>query len=307
MQIFIDLNTRRLRRSAAISDQVTQLDFKRGDDAEIEIQFVRGNTVEELPVGAVISFGVKKKDDYDGPALVFSNEFTLSGSGESAKYIGFPNFSTAPIDAELGVGEAPDKKQVDLISDFLIVTPGRKWSTEEFAVRVTNNVTRGDEATPAALPDPAQWMRAPLVLAAPPEDGQIVPVAIDISGALTDGANPVTFPQLLLQEPNVNGRVQYYDEDGIGLLYWQAPQWRLDYSLGGIERSWRATSDVVSPDLVPPSAWAPVSPATGVPVIEPTLDFGTVPAALGQLAIVNTADVYVATSVSPAKWVQINN
>lgn len=78
MQIFVDLNTKKLRRSVGDSRAVTRLDFKRGDSASLEIFFVSDGEEVSLPTGSAITFGLKTDGKYDANALVLHTDFTKS-------------------------------------------------------------------------------------------------------------------------------------------------------------------------------------------------------------------------------------
>jgi hypothetical protein len=104
------------------------------------------------------------------------------------------------------------------------------------------------------------------------------PVMI-VTGTLTDGTDPVTFPVLPYMDI-YNGKGEYYADGGDYSINWQGSQfpegWALYKSVYGVISVWTSTADVATPDLVPsgawnattnPDAWKPVSPATGTPVV----------------------------------------
>jgi hypothetical protein len=154
MKIFIDLDTRKLRVSAANSQPAMPPKVKRGDDTPMEVIYVRGTTKEQLAVASVITFACKTKGEYDGTAVVYDNDFTLSGSGSSAVYSARPSFNTAALNAALmlDADTSNDKASIELMGEITWVdgVTGAVTSTETFAVFVENDVIRGDEAAPAA-------------------------------------------------------------------------------------------------------------------------------------------------------------
>jgi hypothetical protein len=164
MQIVIDLDTRKPQRSLTDSRTATQFDFKRGDDAIVEILFVRGGVQTQLTAGIAITFGVKLRGRYDSLPLVQSNDFTLSGSGATAKYIGYPSFNTEELNEALGIDddESNDIAVLDLMGEISWTEPTTEilTSSETFAVRVNNDVNREDDAPPNALPSPSDWLDA---------------------------------------------------------------------------------------------------------------------------------------------------
>lgn len=158
MQIFIDLDSRKLVKGVTNSQPVTSLDFKRGDDATLDVIYVRGNLQKELATGTAISFGAKNDGEFDGSVVVFEDDFTKSGSGATTVYTATPSFNTVPLNALLNLDSdtANDKKLVNLMGEITWVdgVDGTITSSETFAVRVHNDVIRGTEGTPTALPTP---------------------------------------------------------------------------------------------------------------------------------------------------------
>ena len=164
MQIVIDLDTRKPQRSLTDSRTATQFDFKRGDDAVLEILFVRAGVQTQLTVGIALTFGVKLRGRYDSTPLVQTNDFTLSGSGATAKYIGYPSFNTAELNEAFGIddSETNDVAVLDLMGEISWTEPTTEilTSSETFSVRVNNDVNREDDAPPNALPSPSDWLDA---------------------------------------------------------------------------------------------------------------------------------------------------
>jgi hypothetical protein len=94
-----------------------------------------------------------------------------------------------------------------------------------------------------------------------------------VTGTLTDGSDPVTFPALQFEA--LNDLRPKHMHDGAENVYWDNGQayW---YLTDNVASSWTSTANVPTPDLVPtgdwhetnnPHAWKPESPATGTPVI----------------------------------------
>ena len=324
MQIVIDLDTRKPQRSLTDSRTATQFDFKRGDDAIVEILFVRGGVQTQLTAGIAITFGVKLRGRYDSLPLVQSNDFTLSGSGATAKYIGYPSFNTEELNEALGIDddESNDIAVLDLMGEISWTEPTTEilTSSETFAVRVNNDVNREDDAPPNALPSPSDWLDARAVrfdksqtltdaqkqsargnIDAMPEpiilDAEPVVSTMSVSGTLTDGTNVLTPPEMQFVGI-AQGKPFFESADQYHSIGWNDEQEQFYLSLNDGGAVWTSTAPVSTPDLVPagawhattnPHGWKPLSPATGTPIIS---DVGTAAQAVGQLVRVGTAAPY---------------
>lgn len=162
MQIFLNLATRELRHSLTSSRQVSQLNFKRGDVETVEIFFVAGGEAGEIPAESTIIFCAKRPGEYDGEILVYEDAFPRIGSGASAKYVGTPSFNATPLDTALARDddETNDLPYLDLMGEISWVDgiTGNTTSSTTFAIRVHNDVLKGTEGTPLALPTPEAWL-----------------------------------------------------------------------------------------------------------------------------------------------------
>jgi len=321
MQIVIDLDTRKPQRSLTDSRTATQFDFKRGDDAVLEILFVRAGVQTQLTVGIAITFGVKLRGRYDSTPLVQTNDFALSGSGATAKYIGYPSFNTAELNEAFGIddSETNDVAVLDLMGEISWTEPTTEilTSSETFSVRVNNDVNREDDAPPNALPSPSDWLDARAVrfdksqtltdaqkqsaranIDAMPEpiirDTAPVDSTMRLSGDLTDGTYSTASIDFVF-ETYSGGRPLYSAGDATAIS-WNVSENAWFIIIEGI--AWYSTADVATPDLVPtgawhattnPNAWQPLSPATGTPVVT---DVATAAQAVGQLVRVGAAAPY---------------
>lgn len=269
MQIVIDLDTRKPQRSLTDSRTATQFDFKRGDDAVLEILFVRAGVQTQLTVGIALTFGVKLRGRYDSTPLVQTNDFTLSGSGSTAKYIGYPSFNTEELNEAFGIddSETNDVAVLDLMGEISWTEPTTEilTSSETFSVRVNNDVNREDDAPPNALPSPSDWLDARAVrfdksqsltdaqkqIARGNTDSMPEPIIRDtapvdssmrITGSLTDGTSAVTIPDLIFARI-FDGKPEY-TENGVGSneIGESAPKYRLKYTTQlGVGSYWSLT------------------------------------------------------------------
>jgi hypothetical protein len=156
MRFVIDLDSLELIQSASDRRRVSQVEGKRGDDSPFEVSFVRSGVAEELPALTVLTFGAKQTGKYDVSPVVLHNDFTLSGTGITAKYLGNPSYSTVGLDALFNIDDDAenDVPFVDLMAEFSWqVGAGAPTSTRTFTLRMHNDVIR-DETSPTPLPSP---------------------------------------------------------------------------------------------------------------------------------------------------------
>lgn len=298
MLFYIDLDSLELIKAANDRSVVTRVDVKRGDGALFDVRFVRSGVAEEITAGSVLTFAAKEAKKYDGGAAILHDDFTLSGSGETANYTGSPSLSTEPLDDLLAVDgdDSNDLDYVDLIAEFSWKAEGQEpTSTKTFTLRVNNDVIRGDEDTPEPLPDPTQWMRAPLVLESAP-----LSYGLTVTGTLTiDFEVPVIFPDLI--EASVyDGKPRY--ADGLGSpsyeAFWDSANARWQLHKNGTAGIWYCYDDV--PYLTDGLEWVPYPPADGIPTITP---FFTAADQVGQDAIVNEESFYKCVRHTPVRWI----
>lgn len=174
MLFFIDLDSLELVKAASDRSRVSQVDLKRGDSALFELVFVRSGIVQQLTDGNVITFGAKERKKYDSTPVILHDDFDLTGSGDTAKYLGTPSLNTEPLNNLLLIDGVTtnDLEYIDLMAEFSWkIGEGAPTSTRTFVLRVNNDVIRDDDGTPAQLPDPDAWTPGPLALTAPPVDG----------------------------------------------------------------------------------------------------------------------------------------
>ena len=152
---------------------------------------------------------------------------------------------------------------------------------------------------------PAGPVATPLVRSEAPVNN-----SLQVTGTLTSGTNPVSFP--LLDYIGFEFDKPFYQQiDGTASLSWDSGSGR--YILSDGDSTWTSTADVATPLLVPlgawnattnPHAWKPTSPATGTPILSVV---ETAASSLGQIAIVSETDVYACTRLSPVKWTLLSN
>jgi hypothetical protein len=157
MLFVIDLDLLQVIKAATDKSAVVLVEGKRGDDSPFEVVFVRNGVAEELAGSSVLTFGAKQAGKYDGAAVVLNSDFTLSGSGTTAKYTANPSFNTTELNDLflIDADDSNDPAYVDLMAEFTWQAgAGAPSSTKTFAFRVHNDVVRDSELEPTALPTP---------------------------------------------------------------------------------------------------------------------------------------------------------
>lgn len=157
MLFVIDLDSLELIQAATDKSPVVSVQGKRGDETPFEVIFVRNGVAEELATSSVLTFGAKQAGKYDAGVVVLSSDFTLSGTGTSAKYLASPSFNTEELNDLFLIDEddTNDPAYVDLMAEFTWqVGSGAPTSTKTFTFRVHNDVVRDSELNPTALPTP---------------------------------------------------------------------------------------------------------------------------------------------------------
>jgi hypothetical protein len=182
-----------------------------------------------------------------------------------------------------------------------------KLSAKEYPLTVVDGTEL--QLTLTGPTGPTGLGSTPLTLEAPPVDAATMQFVA--SGTTTPDVSG-TYNKLGATDSYTNGnyiikRVNY----GMGPFPPDGPtQWAIvtatfsGLSISTIIHFVQSSSTLMGIEDV---VWTAVSPATGSPIFSAISIPTTTPSALGQLAIVAEADVYVATRVSPAKWVKINN
>jgi hypothetical protein len=143
MRVFIDLNSRAFVVSPVLTQRVSELLFTRRDNVPVEVQFVRGGTVVELPGSVSGKMGIKKS--FDGDFLAFASSFTKTGTGADTIYTFGLNLNTTELDAEF---PEDDEEFVTARVEVEYVTDSRVSSTLPCSATIYNDVIRGDEGTP---------------------------------------------------------------------------------------------------------------------------------------------------------------
>lgn len=151
MRLFIDLDSRRLIVSPALTQSFDRLDLTRGDTLPLEIQFVRDGAVEEL-TGATGKIGLKltyASTDF----LAYVGSWTQSGSGATAVYKASLSLNTAAIEAEF----AANPESISALFEVEWTVSGTITSLAPTTATIANAVIRGGEGDPIANATPSAF------------------------------------------------------------------------------------------------------------------------------------------------------
>lgn len=170
MDINLDLNVLALIESPVDRRRVTRIDVKRGDAWPVTLRFYRGSQQVRLPEGTQITFAAKENYKYDTTPVVYTppadwTESTPPAAPEEDTdpyYTAAIDLNSANLAELLGVDGTPtnDKRWADLMAEITWISPGSDLptSTGTFLIRVQNDVWKGEEFTPLALPSPESWL-----------------------------------------------------------------------------------------------------------------------------------------------------
>jgi hypothetical protein len=170
MNIYIDLDTLTLIQSPTDRRTVSRLDIKRGDHSPFTIRFLRAGLPVRLGASTVLTFAAKENGKFDAAAVSLFDDFaqsaipTAPAPDSDPHWTGAPSFNTVELNALFDIDADPDNDPpfVDIMAEFTWQATGDAGPTTSrtFGIRVLNDVFRGDEDTPLALPTPEQWLSA---------------------------------------------------------------------------------------------------------------------------------------------------
>lgn len=163
MRFYISTDTQSFITEPAFRAPVNSVSFKRGDTAQVNIQFVSGSTALSAVSGKLLKFGLKEEGDYDGDYVVYQTAYTTSGND----FVMVPSFNTDALNLLLGHDPLsgnilPDVAAVDTMLEVSWSDDsGTSWySTNTITATINNDVNKGNEGTPLATADPVDWLVA---------------------------------------------------------------------------------------------------------------------------------------------------
>ena len=207
MRIAIDLDDRTIRTWAG--QVLSSLTFKRRDRFPVDVRFMRGGLVQELPTGATGKLGLKADKDFNGAFVASDLSWTKSGAGVAATY-GFDlNLNTIQINALFAC--VPTPSSIALMLEIEWTEGDQRTSSNTLSVTLENDIVRGDEGVPQdgdpVYPPPGNLLILSDLATAPVNVGESS-VDFEISGLTT---TPTLCVPLGIQKPN-------HDADNIAIL-----------------------------------------------------------------------------------------
>ena len=149
MQLYVDLDSNQIVQNPGNRNPVTALAFKRGDTAQINVQFVQAGAVVELPPDAAGKIGFKKVGKYDDDFIVSALTWVKTGAGATASYAFSPSFNTTQLNALLDQNGDP-VASVQLMGEIQWTTGGTTESSNTFTATIANDVIKDDEGVPTS-------------------------------------------------------------------------------------------------------------------------------------------------------------
>lgn len=154
-RVTIDLVTGRAVTAPGVAQEIDGLDLKRSAYAGVEVVFSREGAVVELANDATGIFGLKEPGKYDAPDFVTGAlAWIKTGTGAATVYTFIFSLINTDLNALFLVdaNEENDVETVTLMGEIEWISGGVENRTQTLAVRIQNNVIRGEEGVPTLPP-----------------------------------------------------------------------------------------------------------------------------------------------------------
>jgi hypothetical protein len=145
MKFYLDINTRRIVRSAASAIPLETLFLKRRDAFEIEVVLVDRTGIVPTPSGTTYTAGIKR---------TFADTQFLAVSDPS----GLLDLYTADLDALF----ADDPASISAFIEIKSISHGEQTRSHTLAVEIQNSIILGGEGTPITFSSPVSVLAADL-------------------------------------------------------------------------------------------------------------------------------------------------
>ena len=204
VKLYVSLDQLQLIEGPGLTNPVSALRFKRGDESTLDVVFLRSSQAVTLgdPDQLEIQFGAKERGKFHASYLVHSNDWTMPAEGDDAPtYQCVLSFNTTGIDDALRLDGETQLAEITLMGEITWRDgTGEPTSTRTFLVVVENDVNRGTEGVPQSAdpPYPAANQIALLAQVTPilrsvaqgPPDAGVVPVILGRLCILGDVGGP---------------------------------------------------------------------------------------------------------------------
>jgi hypothetical protein len=144
MRAYIDLNTGFLTAALGATAGISGLNFKRGADNSLEVQFFRDRTPVELTSDATGRFQMKPQGKYDAPPLINADSWTKTGMDEDTVYTFSFSFITGALDSLFQVDDDPDNDvpEITLMAEIEWTSNRLTGKTQTFSAVIENDINR---------------------------------------------------------------------------------------------------------------------------------------------------------------------
>jgi hypothetical protein len=338
VNLHVDLETLQLIQGPGQRSAVAALRFKRGDVARLQVVFLE-NGLTPVAIGnsnaLEIQIGIKPRNQFDRSYLTQSTVWSMPAEGDDTpSYECVLGLNTLQLNSALNI-DSPTAEELSEITLMGEITwregTGEPTSTRTFLVVVENDVNRGTEGVPInadpAYPAPQNIALANLVVRH--DIAQLLGLPAKLQARQNIGADDfVTKPLLLTASPVKDSAVSIsnvtlyaagagtpaiqntgvlhlvsVDPDGRRIYtssgYIEPTGYRFDQNLPGefsilTNLTSGANADFDSFDDLESWIW----PAGVTPTVNEVPEASTI----GQFAIVNETDLFIASSLAPTTW-----
>lgn len=148
VDIFFDLGSNQLVTGATFPQPINGFSLKRGDNPSLNLQFIQDGIVQQMPSDLVINFAAKLPGQYGGDAIIFTNVFTLTGTGSASVYTLQPSLNSTELDAQFTAVGGIEPASIPLMAEIEFITSNRHTSSQTVTLTINNDVNQGTEILP---------------------------------------------------------------------------------------------------------------------------------------------------------------
>ena len=162
MKLYVDLETLQAIVGPGQRAPISCLRVKRGDLVRLDVSFLQNGLTPTAigdPATMELHFGAKPRGTYGAGYLVYSDAWTMPAAEEvKPVYRCDVSFNTAELAAAFISPTGMELADIAIMGEITWLDGTGQTSTRTFQVTVENDVNRGDEGTPVALPTPDEWL-----------------------------------------------------------------------------------------------------------------------------------------------------